>query len=186
LIAVGAKVLCVFLAAAFSIWMTLAHRDMIAWRGTFEALNVVPLLFTLAIPVAFAVAILKYRLMNIDLIIRKTVVYAILSGAIVFMYLGLVGGLGSFLVYAFGMENQTTMIIGSTLIVAVLFVPLRNRLQLIVDRNLFRHRYGTRRRCGRLGRRAGRATARTSSSRRPPNVAAGTAESRGGDLRGAG
>jgi len=141
LIAVGAKVLCVFVAMAMSLWLTLAHRDMIAWRGTFETLNVVPLLFTLAIPVSFAVAILKYRLMNIDLIIRKTVVYAILSGAIVLMYLGLVGGLGSFLVYVLGMENQTTMIIGSTLIVALLFVPLRNRLQLLVDRNLFRHRY---------------------------------------------
>ena len=141
LIAVGVKVLCVVAATVLSIWLTFAHRDMIAWRGMFNALSIVPMLFTLAIPVSFAVAILKYRLMNIDLIIRKTVVYAVLSGAIIFVYLGLVGGLGSFLVYAFGMENQTTMIIGSTLIVALLFVPLRNRLQLVVDRTLFRHRY---------------------------------------------
>ncbi|HEY0371940.1 MAG TPA: SpoIIE family protein phosphatase [Thermoanaerobaculia bacterium] len=141
LIAVGAKVLCVFLTLTISIWLTLTHADLIVWRGTFEVLSILPQLFTLAIPVSFAVAILKYRLMNIDLIIRKTVVYAVLSGAIVFVYLGLVGGLGSFLVYMFGMENQTSMIIGSTLIVALLFVPLRNRLQLLVDRNLFRHRY---------------------------------------------
>ena len=141
LIAVGAKVLCLFLTVVISVWLTFTHRDMIGLRGTFEVLAIVPLLFTLAIPVSFAVAVLKYRLMNIDLIIRKTVVYAVLSGTIVLVYLGLVGGLGSFLVYAFGMENQTSMIIGSTLIVALLFVPLRNRLQLLVDRNLFRHRY---------------------------------------------
>lgn len=141
LMAVGAKVLCVAVTATLSIWLTLSHRDMIAWRSTFETLHIAPIVFTLAIPISFAVAIFKYRLMNIDLIIRKTVVYAILSGAIIVVYLGLVGGLGSFLVYAFGMENQTTMIIGSTLIVALLFVPLRNRLQLLVDRNLFRHKY---------------------------------------------
>lgn len=141
LLTIGTKVLALVLTAGLSFWLTFTQRDMIAWRGVLQALNIVPLLFTLAIPVSFAVAILKYRLMNIDLIIRKTVVYAVLSGAIVMMYLGLVGGLGSFLVYAFGMENQTTMIIGSTLVVALLFVPLRNRLQLLVDRNLFRHRY---------------------------------------------
>lgn len=141
LLTIGVKVLAVVFTGGLSLWLTLSQRDMIAWRDTLQTLSIVPLLFTLAIPVSFAVAILKYRLMNIDLIIRKTVVYAVLSGAIVLMYLGLVGGLGSFLVYAFGMENQTTMIIGSTLVVALLFVPLRNRLQLLVDRNLFPHRY---------------------------------------------
>ena len=141
LLTIGVKVLALVITAALSLWLTFTQRDMIAWRDTLQTLGLVPLFFTLAIPVSFAVAILKYRLMNIDLIIRKTVVYAFLSGAIILVYLGLVGGLGSFLVYAFGMENQTTMIIGSTLIVALLFVPLRNRLQLLVDRNLFRHRY---------------------------------------------
>jgi serine phosphatase RsbU (regulator of sigma subunit) len=141
LLTIGVKVLAVVLTLVLSVWLTLTRRDMIAWRDTLQTLNIVPLLFTLAIPISFAVAVLKYRLMNIDVIIRKTVVYAFLSGAIVMVYLGLVGGLGSFLVYAFGMENQTTMIIGSTLVVALLFVPLRNRLQLLVDRNLFRHRY---------------------------------------------
>ena len=141
LIAVGGKILCFTLSIALSLWITLQHADMIAWRGVFETLQIVPTLLTLALPVSFGVAIFKYRLMNIDLIIRKTVVYAILSGAIIVVYLGLVGGLGSFLVYAFGLENQTTMIIGSTLVVALLFVPLRNKLQFLVDRNLFRHKY---------------------------------------------
>jgi serine phosphatase RsbU (regulator of sigma subunit) len=141
LLAIGVKVLAVFVTGVLSLWLAFTHRDMIAWRETLQTLNLLPLLFTLAIPISFAVAIFKYRLMNIDLLIRKTVVYAILSGAIIVVYLGLVGGLGSFLVYAFGIENQTTMVIGSTLIVALLFVPLRNRLQTLIDRNLFRHRY---------------------------------------------
>ncbi|HEX8409043.1 MAG TPA: SpoIIE family protein phosphatase [Thermoanaerobaculia bacterium] len=141
LLVVGGKIVAVILSVALASWVALRHLDLIAWRGVFEALQLIPTLLTLAIPIAFAVAILKYRLMNIDLIIRKTVVYAILSGAIIVVYLGLVGGLGSVLVYSFGLENQTTMVIGSTLVVALLFVPLRNKLQFLVDRNLFRHKY---------------------------------------------
>ncbi|HVG22737.1 MAG TPA: SpoIIE family protein phosphatase [Thermoanaerobaculia bacterium] len=141
LLTVGIKIVVVVLAGGLTLWITLSKRDFIQWRPLLEYVNLIPTVVTLAIPISFAVAIFKYRLMNIDVIIRKTVVYAILSGAIVVMYLGLVGGLGSFLVYAFGLENQTTMIIGSTLVVALIFVPLRSRLQLLVDRNLFRHKY---------------------------------------------
>lgn len=141
LVVVGTKILCFAISIIVTLWITVRHEDMIAWRWLFEALQIVPTLVTLAIPVSFGFAILKYRLMNIDLIIRRTVVYAILSGAIVVIYLTIVGGLGSFLVYAFGLENQTSMIIGSTLVVALLFVPVRNKLQFLVDRNLFRHKY---------------------------------------------
>lgn len=141
LIAVLGKSAAFIASFALGLFFALAHGNMIQWRGVFEALNLLPPLLTLAIPISFAVAILKYRLMNIDIIIRKTVVYAILSGAIIVMYLAIVGGAGSLLVLAFGLENQTPMIIGSTLVAAALFVPLRNKLQHLVDRNLFRHKF---------------------------------------------
>lgn len=140
LVAIGAKILAVVGTFAISGWLTFAGGDLMAWRGMFEGMNTVPTILTLAIPISFAVAILKYRLMNIDLIIRRTVVYAILSTAIVIVYLGIVGGLGAVLVSVAGVKNQT-MIVISTLVVALIFVPLRNRLQFLVDRNLFRHRY---------------------------------------------
>jgi hypothetical protein len=140
LITVVVRILSAALGLALTAWVTLQNLDMIAWRGVVEALHVVPTIITLAIPISFAVAILKYRLMNIDLIIRKTVVYAILSGAILVLYLALVGGLGTVLVNVAGLRNQT-MVIASTLVVAALFVPLRNRLQMLVDRNLFRNKY---------------------------------------------
>lgn len=141
LIAVTGKIAGYILSAGFGAYLTLTHANLIRWRGLFETINLLPMLITLAIPISFAVAIFKYRLMNIDVIIRKTVVYAVLSGTIVILYLVLVGGLGSFLVLAFGLENQTTMIIGSTLVAALIFVPLRNKLQSVVDRSLFRHKY---------------------------------------------
>jgi hypothetical protein len=125
---------------AIALLMKLAHVSSSEHRLVLEALEIAPTLVSLVIPISFAAAILKYRLMNIDLLIRKTVVYALLSGAIVVVYLGLVGGLGTLLVNMAGLQNQT-MVIASTLVVALLFVPVRNKLQTLVDRNLFRHKY---------------------------------------------
>jgi GAF domain-containing protein len=109
------------------------------WMTTVQYAGLIPTIVYLAIPISFAVAILKYRLMNIDVIIKKTVAYTILSGLIIVLYLGLVGGLGTLLVNVAGMRNQT-MVIVSTLVVALVFVPLRNGLQRLVDKNLFRQK----------------------------------------------
>jgi serine phosphatase RsbU (regulator of sigma subunit) len=94
----------------------------------------------LFIPIAFAFAILKYRLMDIDLIIKKTIIYSAVTGLIVLLFLGLVGGLGGFLVQYAGLQNQW-MIVFSTLVVALIFVPVRNRVQDFVDRRFFRKKY---------------------------------------------
>lgn len=99
----------------------------------------VKLLFLL-IPVSFAFGILKYRLMDIDVIIKKTLIYGIVTGIVVIIYLGLVGGLGTILVQYAGVQNQTMTVI-STLTIAALFIPVRNRVQTIVDRKFFRRRY---------------------------------------------
>lgn len=139
-IALTTKIVGNGLSFFLAVLMKLTHTSTIEYRIVFEALDIVPTVVSLLVPISFAVAILKYRLMNIDLLIRKTVVYAILSGAIVVVYLGLVGGLGTLLVNVAGLKNQT-MVIASTLVVALLFVPVRNKLQTLVDRNLFRHRY---------------------------------------------
>jgi serine phosphatase RsbU (regulator of sigma subunit) len=139
LIAVGAKIVGVSGGIIGSIFLG-QHGQLIAWRTAVEALDVMPTLASLLVPISFAAAILKYRLMNIDVIIRKTVVYAILTGAILVFYVGVVGGVGSLLVSAAGVQNQT-VIIAATLILGMLFIPLRNKLQTLVDRNLFRHKY---------------------------------------------
>jgi Stage II sporulation protein E (SpoIIE) len=140
LTAVGGKIVAFLVATGLSMWVAFTHRSLIDWRGPLEFLGTVPTALTLIIPISFAVAILKYRLMNIDVIIRKTVVYAILSGVIVVVYLGLVGVLGALLVQYAGVRNQIT-VIGATLVVAVAFVPMRNKLQTLVERNLFRNRF---------------------------------------------
>ena len=139
MIALGAKIIGI--TGAFAGSIILGQRgQLISGRTLMEAFDVVPMAVSVLIPVSFAAAILKYRLMNIDVIIRKTVVYAILTGAILAFYVGVVGGVGSLLVSAAGVQNQT-LIIASTLILGMAFIPMRNKLQTLVDRNLFRHKY---------------------------------------------
>ncbi|MGK2857574.1 MAG: SpoIIE family protein phosphatase [Thermoanaerobaculia bacterium] len=94
----------------------------------------------LIIPVSFAFGILRYRVMDIDVIIRRTVVYAAATGIIVVAYLALVGGAGALLVQVSGVTSQLTTIAG-TLVIAALFIPLRNLLQRFVDRRFFRTKH---------------------------------------------
>jgi len=140
LIALLTKIIAMLITMSLGMYAQMTHMALMEWRGVVTILNVIPTPVSIIIPLSFAAAILKYRLMNIDIIVRKTVVYAILSGAIILMYLVLVGGLGTLLVNVAGVTNQST-VIASTLVVALMFVPLRNKLQTLVDRNLFRHKY---------------------------------------------
>ena len=125
---------------AVVMYLMFTGGDFGRWISVTQVIGTVSILVYLLIPISFAVAILKYRLMNIDVIIRKTVVYALLSGAIVVVYLAVVGIFGTLLVRFAEVENQT-MIIGATLVVALVFVPIRNKLQAFAERTLFRHKY---------------------------------------------
>jgi hypothetical protein len=91
---------------------------------------------TAALPVCMGVAILKYRLYEIDRIISRTLAYAIVTGLLVGVYTGLV--LLATHVLSF---HSTVAVAASTLVVAALFNPLRRRMQRIVDRRFNRTRY---------------------------------------------
>jgi sigma-B regulation protein RsbU (phosphoserine phosphatase) len=90
----------------------------------------------LLIPLSFAFAILKYRLLDIDVIIRKTVIYSGVTGIVLALYLGLAGLSGAVLVRTAGLHGETATIV-TTLAVVALFVPIRNRVQRFVDRRFF-------------------------------------------------
>ena len=91
------------------------------------------------IPLSFAFAILKYRLMEIDVVIRKTVTYSIVSGFVVALYFGLAGGLGGLLITRAGVHSTWTTV-GATLATVAVFFPVRKRVQNLVDERFFRRK----------------------------------------------
>jgi len=92
------------------------------------------------IPISAGIAMLRYRLYDIDVLINRTLVYGLLSATLLTVYLLLVYG-GQYLLASFFGPNNPVVLVASTLIVAALFQPLRRRVQQMVDRRFYRSKY---------------------------------------------
>ncbi len=97
-------------------------------------------LATLIFPISFVIAILRYRLWDIDVIINRTLVYGALTGTLILIYLFGVALLQSIFRSLTGQGDQLA-IVATTLAIAALFNPLRGRIQAVIDRRFYRRRY---------------------------------------------
>ncbi len=97
----------------------------------------------LSVAAATAIAILKYRLYEIDIIINRTLVYGSLTAMLVVLYFGGIVVLQGVFVLHTG-QQSTIAVVASTLAIAALFSPLRRRIQGIVDRRFYRKKYDAR------------------------------------------
>src|SRR5215212_3028410 len=96
-----------------------------------------------SIPIATGIAILRYRLYDIDLIINRTLVYGSLTATLVAVYFGGIVLSQRLFVVLTG-EKSTLAVVASTLAIAALFNPLRHRVQAFVDRRFYRRKYDAR------------------------------------------
>jgi hypothetical protein len=97
-------------------------------------------LLALPIPVALIVAMLRYRLFDVNVLINRTIVYGSLTAALLIVYVGSVVLLQTLFRNLIGSESQLA-IVASTLAIAALFSPLRSRIQSFVDRRFYRKKY---------------------------------------------
>jgi hypothetical protein len=91
--------------------------------------------------IGIALALLLSRLWDIDLIIRRTLVYSVLTALLALVYFGSVLGLQALFTTLTGAARSELVTVLSTLVIAALFVPLRQRLQAAIDRRFYRRKY---------------------------------------------
>jgi signal transduction histidine kinase len=97
---------------------------------------ITPVVALFGIPAVMAIAILRYRLFDIDVIISRAVVYGLLSAAFTGVYVGIVVGIGTFV----GHQGGPVLTIVAAVTIAVLFQPLRRRAQLFANRLVYGRR----------------------------------------------
>jgi hypothetical protein len=134
-------------------WFASATALSLAWIFVFgqSAVGGLPgatvalsgLLVIPSIPIATGIAILRYRLYDIDRIINRTLVYGSLTVTLVALYFGGIVVLQRIFVTLTG-QQSTLAVVASTLLIAALFTPLRRRIQGFIDRRFYRSKYDAR------------------------------------------
>lgn len=125
-----------------ALFLTLIFAALFIVSDT-DLLNEINTLLSGIIPVSIGIAMVRGQLWDVEVVIRKTLVYAMLTGLLALVYFGCVVLLQQVFGRLTGVEQSPLAIVGSTLLIAALFTPLRQRIQEWIDRRFFRRKYDT-------------------------------------------
>ena len=131
----------VVLVGGVVLGFTVSEATGVSWLG--EIGFVLRMVGLAGLPIAIGIAVLRYRLYNIDQIINRTLVYGTLTATLLALYFGGIVALQRIFVLLTG-EKSTLAVVASTLLIAALFNPLRRRIQGFIDRRFYRRKYDAR------------------------------------------
>jgi hypothetical protein len=127
------------------IWSLLVDLEFISLQSGFSqlifnfSLGIAVIAYTI-FPISVVISILRYRLWDIDILINRTLVYGLLTGVLGLLYFGSVVLFQS-LLRALTRQGYQFVVVASTLMIAVLFNPLRRRIQASIDHRFYRRKY---------------------------------------------
>jgi hypothetical protein len=126
------------LATSATLAYVVSESTGVVWLDRISSVLVI--VSVVGLPGAVGIAILRYHLYNIDLIINRTLVYGPLTAVLAGLYLGSILVL-QLLFRALTGEESQLVVVASTLVIAALFNPLRRRIQGLIDRSFYRRKY---------------------------------------------
>lgn len=133
--------LALIIVWALTIWNASPFRLYSLWAGIWGVFRIFGTILVLSLlPLSIARAIMRYHLWDIDIIVRKTLVYALLTGFLLLVYFTSIVTLQSLFSRLTGQDSTLATIL-STLLIAALFLPVRRRIQRIIDRRFYRRKY---------------------------------------------
>ena len=133
----GLSVLCIAIVVGNGLYFYSPFDDPSSLYN--PALNVFIEFLILLLPLSFGFAMLRSRLWDIDILINRTLVYVTLTALLVLVYIGLIIGLQALLRGVISQDNSAVIVL-STLAIAALFLPLRQRIQRMINRVMYGER----------------------------------------------